>query len=296
MSVPSAYLTVILIWTTTPLAVKWSSEGAGFLFGVTSRMVLGTVLTLAVLALMRVRIPWHREALRVYAASSLGIFGAMFMVYWSAQFIPSGMISVLFATAPVMTSVFAAVLLGERSITALKMLGIVAGLAGLAFVFHSSLALGAGAWRGVVGLLFGVSLFSINGVLVKRYGENIHAMAINGGGLIVGTALYLVTWALLDGTLPAAMPTRALSAIVYLGVVGTVLGFALYMYLLRRIPVATLSLVTLITPVTALYLGHVLNAEPVALSTLIGTALILSGLGFHSWEGMRLHLARQRAR
>ena len=42
MSVPAAYLAVILIWTTTPLAIKWSGEEPGFLFGVTGRMVLGT--------------------------------------------------------------------------------------------------------------------------------------------------------------------------------------------------------------------------------------------------------------
>ncbi len=46
MSVPAAFLGVVLIWATTPLAIKWSSEGAGFLFGVASRMVLGVIVCL----------------------------------------------------------------------------------------------------------------------------------------------------------------------------------------------------------------------------------------------------------
>src|SRR5512139_3832922 len=41
MSVPAAFLGVILIWSTTPLAIKWSAEGGGFLFGVSARMLLG---------------------------------------------------------------------------------------------------------------------------------------------------------------------------------------------------------------------------------------------------------------
>ena len=43
MSVPAAFLAVVLIWSTTPLAIQWSSEGGGFLFGVASRMLLGVL-------------------------------------------------------------------------------------------------------------------------------------------------------------------------------------------------------------------------------------------------------------
>ena len=51
MSIPAAFLGVVLIWATTPLAIKWSSEDAGYLFGVASRMVLGgTAVILAGLA------------------------------------------------------------------------------------------------------------------------------------------------------------------------------------------------------------------------------------------------------
>ncbi|MGZ8928379.1 MAG: EamA family transporter, partial [Methylobacter sp.] len=43
MRIPLAYISVILLWSTTPLAIKWSGEGSGYLFGVTGRMVIGTV-------------------------------------------------------------------------------------------------------------------------------------------------------------------------------------------------------------------------------------------------------------
>ncbi len=41
MRIRLTYLTVVLLWTTTPLAIKWSGEGPGFLFGVTARMTIG---------------------------------------------------------------------------------------------------------------------------------------------------------------------------------------------------------------------------------------------------------------
>lgn len=57
MSVPAAYLGVILIWSTTPLTIKWSGEGVGFLFGVTGRMALGAALCVALIKLLRIDFP-----------------------------------------------------------------------------------------------------------------------------------------------------------------------------------------------------------------------------------------------
>jgi drug/metabolite transporter (DMT)-like permease len=54
MSVPAAYLGVVLIWSTTPLAVKWSGEGPGFLFGALGRMGLATLLCLVAVAIFRI--------------------------------------------------------------------------------------------------------------------------------------------------------------------------------------------------------------------------------------------------
>ena len=109
MSVPAAYITVILIWSTTPLAIKWSGDEVGFLFGITSRMVLGVVTGLLVAAMFSIKIPLHAEARRTYVSAGLGIFVALLSVYWASRFIPSGWVSVLFGFAPMVTGVMAAV-------------------------------------------------------------------------------------------------------------------------------------------------------------------------------------------
>lgn len=283
MSVPAAYLGIIIIWSTTPLAIQWSSDGAGFLFGVTSRMLLGTALTLVVLVLLRVRIPMHKQALQTYAISSVGIFGAMFSVYWGAQFIPSGFISVLFALAPILTSIFSAIWLNERSLTPMKIMGVIIGVAGLAVMFQSAINLGGDAIYGIGGILFAVLLFSLSGVGVKRLGANLHAVAANAGGLLIASFLYLLVWFSTGQSWPEELSARSLNSIIYLGVIGTALGFTLYMFLLQRLPVATLTLVTLITPVTALMLGQILNDEIVGTEVWVGALLISIGLSIHQW-------------
>ena len=67
-------------------------------------------------------------------------------------------------------------------------------------------------------------------------------------------------------------------SIIYLGLIGSVLGFAMYYYVLRHVEATRVALITLVTPVLALILGHNLNDEPIQTEVITGTAAILSGL------------------
>ncbi len=283
MSVPAAFIGVILIWSTTPLAIKWSSEGGGFLFGVTGRMLLGAALCLALVRVLRVDMPWHKSARRTYLAAGLGIYGAMISVYWGAQYIPSGLISVLYGLTPLMTGVLAAVFLGESSATPSKFAGMVAGVVGLAVIFGVGVRTDTFAVLGMAAVLLSVFLHAASAVWIKRIGADLSAMAVTGGGLLVAAPLYLTTWVLVDGSLPRALPIRAMLSIGYLGTVGSVLGFILYYYALKHLAVGRIALITLITPITALLLGSFLNDEHVGMQVWMGTALIMAGLVLHQW-------------
>lgn len=103
-------------------------------------MVLGVFVCLLLIALMSRRMRWHREALRTYLAAGLGLWGAMTSVYWAAQYIPSGLISVLFGLSPAVTGVMAALWLGERALTPFRLIGLGLGIAGLAVIFGYGLS------------------------------------------------------------------------------------------------------------------------------------------------------------
>lgn len=278
MSVPAAYLGVILIWTTTPLAIKWSGEGPGFLFGVTGRMVIGATLALLLLRLFGVAMSWHRQACLTYLTAGLGIYSAMLCVYWSSQYIPSGWISVIFGLSPIVTGVMAYYWLGDRDVGAAKVIGMLVGVAGLAVIFVSGRELGGNAVHGIAGVLLATLFHSASSVWVKRLNQSLHGMSVATGGLLVAAPLFLLTWSLGDAGWPVQLPERALFAIVYLAFFGSVLGFALYYFVLRNIAATRVALITLITPVTALMLGHWLNSEPLGWRLWLGTAMIMLGL------------------
>jgi drug/metabolite transporter (DMT)-like permease len=285
MSVPAAYLAVVLIWSTTPLAVKWSSEGPGFLFGVLGRMSLATLLCLALVAALRVELPWHRAARRAYLSGTLGAYGAMLCIYWAAQYVPSGLIAVLFGLSPLLTALLAQPLLGERALTPARLAGMALGLAGLVTIFGASLSLGPRMAAGLAALCAAVLLQSLSLVLVKRYAGGLPSLSVTSGALLIVTPLYFFTWLAFDHHAPAQLPTRAVASIVYLGVIGSVIGFTLFFYLLKHVSAHSSALITLVTPVLALLLGTAVNHEQVGAPVWFGTALVLSGLALHQWGG-----------
>jgi drug/metabolite transporter (DMT)-like permease len=246
-------------------------------------MLLGAVISSFLLLALARKVSWHRQAIKTYIAAGLGIFGAMSTVYWGAQFIPSGLVSVLFGLTPIATGVLAAFWLKERSLTREKLLGIMLGIAGLVVIFGNGVEFGNEAVKGILAVLLSVILHSISAVWVKAIDAKLPAMDVTHGGLVIATPLYLLTWFSYDGVLPEQLSSRALMAILYLAVFGSVLGFFLYYYILKHVEASRVALATLITPVTALFLGQALNNESHDPLVWIGTLLILIGMSVYQW-------------
>jgi len=283
VSVPLAYLGVVIVWSTTPLAIKWSGEDVGFLFGVASRMAIGLAVSLLLIALWRKTLPRTKEALHVYLAVGVPLFLAMSSVYWGAQYIPSGLIAVIFGLTPLVTGLMASVWLKEKSFTPFRVLGIAASLYGLALIFKHSLVLGENAHLGILGVFGAVFFHSLGTVWMKKVGNNLNAFTANTGGLIVAVTLYAATWLLLDGGIPLDISDRSVWSIIYLAVFGSVFGAVLFYFALKRVSTDKMALLTLITPVTALLIGRFYNNEILDHTTLMGVVFVLCGLLTYQW-------------
>ncbi len=290
MSVPAAYLAVIVIWSTTPLAIKWSSEGPSFIAGVTSRMIIGTIICLVLVKLFRVAMPWHRKAVYAYLAGSLAVFAGMLSVYWGAQFIESGLVALLFGLTPLAITIISVSMGTESRPGLLKLLGIIVALTGLFCIVLLGGDAGHLTEKGLYGMLavfMGMLMHSVSTVWVKQLGEQMSALSMTTGSLLFSMPLYLIVWYFADGTIPDSAPTHAIGSIIYLGIFGSVLGYIFYFYTLRHVSATNVGLITLITPVTALLLGQALNGEAVTAIVWFGTSLIILGLSMHQWEQRR---------
>jgi drug/metabolite transporter (DMT)-like permease len=291
VSVPAAYLTVILIWSTTPLAIQWSGAGVGYEFGVAARMVIGLLALLFIVRLKGMALPWHRHARRVYLVGGLSMFIAMSFVYWSAHYIPSGWISVIFGLSPIITSAFATLILRENNMAAGRATGMLLGLAGLTVVFAEGLTLAGAAWLGVAGVTIGATIQSLGAVLLQKLKTDLAAISITTGSLIVATPLFVLNFALMQSW-PDHISTTTLLSIVYLAILGSAVGFPLYFYLLKKLNAERVALIALITPVTALLVGALLNDEVITVRVWLGTAMIIGGLAIYEY-GKHLPFAKQ---
>lgn len=287
-----AYLGVIVVWSTTPLGIQWSTLGSSYTFAVMTRMLIGWGICVFALRLAHMVLPLDANARKLYAASGLSMFSSMLCTYWGAQHIPSGLISVIFGLSPLATGVFATWWLRTHELTPLRIGGLALSIAGLWVIFGQPWPGDRQATAGILVVILGMALQALGLVWIKRIGLErrqppLTALAITTGSLSIGTPLFVIAWLLTDrGHLPANLSLQATLSIVYLGIFGSVVGFTLYYYVIKYLDAGRVALITLITPVTALLLGQTLNQESIPLYGWLGILLIGVGLLLYEWHAL----------
>jgi drug/metabolite transporter (DMT)-like permease len=295
VSVPISYLSVILIWSTTPLAIQWSGNDVGFQFGVAARMAIGLIALLMLLHVMKIELPWHKKARRIYLISGMTLYVAMSFVYWAAQHIPSGWISVVFGLSPIITSVLASVILNDSHLSGTRLTGMLTGFIGLFVVFIEGVSISTFAMLGILATVVSAASQSIGSVLIKQQQPDFHPIAITAGSIAVALPLFLLNCIAL-GSWPETIPLKSALSILYLGLVGSAVGFPLYFYLLKNLAPERVAIVTLITPITALLLGATFNGEIISSKVWLGTALILTGLTIYEYGKYLPHVKKWKIR
>jgi drug/metabolite transporter (DMT)-like permease len=202
----------------------------------------------------------------------------MLFCYISVLYIPSGWLAVIFGLAPLITSIMAGLMLGKEHVTLQKIGSLLICLFGLSFIYYQGLDMGASVYLGFMYALLGVLGYSISLVAVKSINAHISPVATMTGTLVIcGTTFTLACLYLAEG-FPESVPARSAWSIIYLGTIGSVLGFVLFYYLLQKIDATRVALINLITPVSALLLGNLLNDEPLTGKIMIGGLFVLLGL------------------
>lgn len=278
---------MVFIWSTTPLGIVFSSATVAPTLAVLMRMLIGLILAALVVAIANVRIPWHRRACLLYGYSSMGIYGGMLLSYMAAKTVPSGLISLTFGLAPILSGLLAQRLLNEPKFSLVKLIALGFALLGLFLVSQQHIQGSIIQVQGLLYVFLAVCFFSLSGVMIKRVKIAIHPMATTFGALVFVTPLFFITWWLVDGELNSAVwSAKSLWSIVYLGVFGSLIGALAYFHVLQKLAASTVALTTLMTPSIAISLGAWLNDEAVDQQLVVGAVIILISLAvFQFGEG-----------
>jgi drug/metabolite transporter (DMT)-like permease len=278
MAVLLAYFSVVLIWATTPLTIQWSSDSLSFIAAVLLRMSVALAVGLLVNLFLRRKLFVQANAWQVYAAGAIGIFPNMPVVYWSAQFIPSGLVAVVFAMSPFVVGLMSLVLLKHNPFTPRRVLALTLAIAGLVVIFHHQFQFNLHAAYGMAGILLSCFLFGFSSVLVKKLDVRVDAFNQALGTLLFALPGLLLMWWYLDGHIPVAISTKSLAAVGYLSIFGSLVGAALFFYVLSHMSPTAVSLITFMTPVLALILGAWVGHETLSLQLWLGVGLVVVAL------------------
>lgn len=268
------------IWGSTWIVIKAGLRDLPVLSSAAARFTLAAVVFVAVAPRLHRREGGERPRWWLALAMGLLNFAVPYgIVYTVETVIPSGLTSVLWAVFPMMTAVLAHVWLPGERLAPRQWLGFSVGFLGVAVLFATDLrGIGPSALAAGGLLLLSPLAAALGQVVLKRHGPGTSAALVNRDGMVVAAlALWLVALPL-EQQSTAVLSTAALGSVAYLGLVGTVVAFGVYFWLLRWVSASRLSLIAYVTPAIALWLGWAVGDEPLAASTIGGTGLVLLGI------------------
>jgi drug/metabolite transporter (DMT)-like permease len=227
-------------------------------------------------SLWRAGTPW-RQLLVMGALNNALPFS---LIFWGQTTITSGLASILNATTPLFTVVVAHIFTRDERMTVRKLVGVLAGLAGVAILIGPDL--GGSIW-GQIACLAAALSYAFAGIYGRRFKAlGVQPLQAAAGQLTASGMLILPIMLLAEPAWP--MPSAVTwSAVAGLALLSTALAYVLYFRILAAAGATNLLLVTFLIPVTAILLGAVFLGERLELRQFAGMALI--GLGLVAIDG-----------
>ncbi|MGK9231964.1 EamA family transporter [Inquilinus limosus] len=275
----AAFAAIYLVWGSTYLAIALALPAIPPFTLMGSRSLAGG-LVLFGLARARGARPGRRDWLAGAACGLLFFVGCHGVLAVAEQRVPSGLASILLATIPFWTALIGLVLPLEKPTRPRTLLLLVPGFAGVALIAWRELA-GAGPALADMLMLLGAAMSWALGSVVSERQSEVPAAALSGmalisGGLVLlGLAAATGEWRRVDPAGLAGVPGLAWAHLMLLG---TIVTFGAYVWLLERVSPPLVATYTFVNPIVAVALGWAVLGEAATLEMLAGGALVLGSL------------------
>jgi drug/metabolite transporter (DMT)-like permease len=270
--------TVYVVWGSTYLAIKYTVTDLPPLLAMGVRFVLAGAILAAIVLLIRGRAVFAVTGAQVATAALCGLFllvGGNGLVAAAEQYVDSGLAALLIASTPLWVVVLRA-LLRDRPAAA-TVGGLVIGMAGVVVLLLPGIR-GGSALGPLLLLCLSSFLWSVGTVLATRrplpadpFVATVLQMAVGGTAMVVLGSIG-GEWGRLD---LAAVGAPAWLAFGYLLVVGSLVAYSAYVWLLARAPVSLATTYAYVNPAVAVALGALFRNEPLTGSVLVGGAVII---------------------
>jgi drug/metabolite transporter (DMT)-like permease len=270
-----AFVLAVLFAGANGLAIGFSNDELAPYWGATLRFLAAGLICAGIVLVRRYPIPRGRALLGMVLYGVLAIAFAFGLLYWALVEVPTGVGVVILALVPLLTLMIA-VLQGVEPFRWLAAIGAVVAAAGVAIISADQLA-GSVPPLPMLAAFLAAAAIAQSSVLIKRL-PDVHPITTNAIAMLVGAGVLAAVSATLGEpwTLPREAPTWV--AIGYLVLVGTVVVYALGLFVLTRWTASSASYLHILLPLVAVPLGAWLRNERVSPLFLAGAAVVMVGV------------------
>lgn len=276
------WIILCLVWGTTWIFIKVGLEDLPPITFAAARFILAVLLLAPLIKIFGFAMPKTRSQWKLIALTGFLQFSINYsLVFWSEQYITSGLAAVLQAMITVFGILLAWIFLPNERITKLKIAAVLIGIAGVAIIFIDQLRVeSVMAFAGSVGIVVGAYAAAQASILVKAKGAGLHPASLVFSQMLCGLPAIIIYALVQEGNpLTFNWTTRAIVCVVYLTVFGTIAAFWLYYWLLSKIESTKAMMISLVTPLIAVIIGAVTIGETLPPQTGVGGALIIASIG-----------------
>ncbi len=280
LKLTSSYIFLCLVWGSTWLTIKISLESFPPFYSVSLRFLVASVFIYLWMKYSSIKLQTGKREMVLYFIMGIFSFVIPFaLIYWSEQYIPSGLASVLFAVYPFFVALFSRVLIPNEKIEPVKLIGMLIGFTGIIIIFKSDIHIASGNYLlGMAAVIAGAIIQSFVFIIVKKYGHDLNPISMNLFPTILGGIFLFALSFITENSEQINYSLKGILAVLYLGIFASAFTFSIYYWLLKKIDVILLSFVAFITPVSAIVLGIIFYDENLTMNQLIGSAFVLIGL------------------
>lgn len=275
------FLVLALLWGSSFTLIKLALPGLSPAQLVLARLALGAAVLLGVAAARRVPLPHGGPVWAHLAAAAIfsNVVPFLLLSYGEGS-AGAGIAGVLIGATPLLTLTVAAVALTGERITRRKVIGLLAGFAGLVVVVAPGRS-GAGSIGGEVACFGAAVSYAIGFVYVRRFlsPRKLPPLALAAGQVSAAAVLQAAVSPFLRWGTPD--PTaRVVVSIVLLGVLSTGLAYVLYFSLIAELGATTASAVNYVVPIAAVLIGAVVLGEQIGWNVIAGGAVVLAAMAY----------------
>lgn len=273
------YILICLIWGTTWLVTRIGLNSLTPIFSAGVRFIVATITILLFMKFQSIKLNTDKLSMRLYIFMGLFAYAVPFaLIYWGQMYVASGLAAVIFAIFPFFVALFNKIFFPSEKIGLMKFLAMIFGFIGIIIIFLDEIGFYNNSFWGMFVILIACSTQAVLAVIIKKFGQHLNPLSINLIPMFIAGILLIITSLFLEDISKNNFDFNGIFSILYLGIIGSVVVFTAYYWLIKKINLIILSLSAFIEPVIALFVGWLLNEEVLKQNQLVGVVLVLFGV------------------